>query len=170
MEEGYPGKVEISSSYIITKDNELYMTMTAKLAEGQPADTQTPINLINHTYWNLSGDFADGSIRKHKLKLPNSPQYLPLSDDLIPLGDPALVKRTPFDFYSGFGEIEAKKRLDGSVSNYGIPGIDHPYLVEGTDANNLAPERVQLAAVLEAGDTNMKVYSTQPVVYVYTGN
>jgi aldose 1-epimerase len=34
MEEGYPGKVEITSSYLVTKDSELYMTMSAKLVEG----------------------------------------------------------------------------------------------------------------------------------------
>jgi aldose 1-epimerase len=34
MEEGYPGKVQITSSYLVTKDNELYMTMTAKLVDG----------------------------------------------------------------------------------------------------------------------------------------
>jgi aldose 1-epimerase len=61
--------------------------------------------MINHTYWNLSGDFANDKIRSHKLSLPNSPQYLPLTDDLIPLGQPAKVKGSPFDFHSDFGEI-----------------------------------------------------------------
>jgi galactose mutarotase-like enzyme len=98
--------------------------------------------MINHTYWNLSGDFANGTIRKHKLSLPNSPSYLPLTDDLIPLGNSATVKSTPFDFHSEFGVIEARERLDGAVANCGIPGIDHPYLVDGTDADNLAPKKV----------------------------
>jgi aldose 1-epimerase len=117
MDEGYPGKVLIESSYIVTPDNELYMTFRAKLVEGQPADTETPINLINHTYWNLSGDFKDGKIGWHKLSLPNSSKYLPLTDDLIPLGEATSVKGTPFDFHSEFGRIQDKERLDGAVAN-----------------------------------------------------
>ena len=69
MEEGYPGKVHVRkcwlspqplsayvvfwqalASYALTEADELYMIFSATTSKA------TPINLCNHTYWNLSGD------------------------------------------------------------------------------------------------------------------
>jgi aldose 1-epimerase len=74
------------------------MTWKAQLLEDQEKDTQTPINLTNHTYWNLSGDFTEPTIRDHALCLPNCSKYLPLNEVHIPTGEIADVEGTPFDF------------------------------------------------------------------------
>jgi aldose 1-epimerase len=57
LEEGFPGKLEVEATYLITADNELYFIQKAWLVSGQDLNTRTPINLTNHTYWNLSGNF-----------------------------------------------------------------------------------------------------------------
>ena len=55
-------------------------------AEMADENAQTPINLTNHAYWNLSGDFSDSTIASHKLKL-NCSNVLPMSPASIPSGE-----------------------------------------------------------------------------------
>lgn len=83
-EEGFPGDVMIEAGYYIVPDSdELYITWKATLVEGQDKNTTTPINLTNHTYWNLSGE---RTIKNHVLKLP-SEQYLVMDKELVPTGE-----------------------------------------------------------------------------------
>jgi galactose mutarotase-like enzyme len=72
MDEGFPGKLKVESSYLISSDNELYFYWKAWLVDGQDASTQTPINLANHTMWNISGDFSDSTIHDHELRVHSS--------------------------------------------------------------------------------------------------
>jgi hypothetical protein len=48
-EEGYPGHVLVQATYQLSPDNELILDMTATSTK------PTPINLTNHTYFNLAG-------------------------------------------------------------------------------------------------------------------
>ena len=73
-EEGYPGNLTAKVTYWLTEDNELIFEATAK------ADAPTPVNLINHTYWNLSGN-PTNTILDHELQL-NANQFLPTSAGL----------------------------------------------------------------------------------------
>ena len=57
----------------------------------------TPLNLTNHTYWNLSGDNFCRDVKQHALYL-NCDQYLPVTDTQIPTGEYANVSGTSFDF------------------------------------------------------------------------
>ena len=76
MDEGFPGKLKVEASFIVTSDHELHFNWKAWLVEGQDATTQTPISLANHTMWNLSGDFVDSTIHNHTLRLPNCSKTL----------------------------------------------------------------------------------------------
>jgi len=58
----------------------------------------TPINLCNHTYWNLSGDFKEPTIADHKLYLKNSSKLMELNAGQMTTGELPPVKGTPFDF------------------------------------------------------------------------
>ena len=78
-EEGYPGRIKVEAGYYITADSELIFTWRAHFVEEHPTHMPTPINLCNHAYWNLSGDFKQPTIANHKLKL-NSTYYLPLDE------------------------------------------------------------------------------------------
>jgi aldose 1-epimerase len=91
-EDGFPGILTIAASYILTDENKLIMTWKAKLNEGQSASVVTPVNLMNHTYWNLSGDFKDQTIGEHSLWTPNCTKHTPLGENFMPQGtiEPAL--------------------------------------------------------------------------------
>jgi len=100
--------------------------------EGEAEDTMTPINICNHTYWNISGDFTHPTVKDHKLNLPNSSKVIELrSSDLIPTGKFPLVKDTPFDFHKGMERIGDCERLTGAIDGGGQPGVDHPFVVDG---------------------------------------
>jgi len=64
-EMGYPGQLNIFSYYFLTDNDKLIMEWKAETT----SDKKTPVNLTNHTYWNLSGDFAQKSIADHDLHL-----------------------------------------------------------------------------------------------------
>jgi galactose mutarotase-like enzyme len=46
---------------------------------------ETPINLCNHAYWNLSGDFSENTVENHTLQLEAS-RVLEFDKYQIPTG------------------------------------------------------------------------------------
>jgi aldose 1-epimerase len=152
-EEGYPGKLKVAVSYVLTEDNELRIEYEAS------TDRPTVLNLTNHAYWNLGG--VPGSpILDHELTLSCS-RYLPVDLSSIPTGEIADVAGTPMDF------VTAEKigaRIDQTVNGGG--GYDHCYVVDGT-FGELRPA----AKVLDPKSGRvMEVLTTEPGIQFYTGN
>lgn len=89
-EEGFPGDLKVTVTYIIGK-NSLTIIMQAK-ALNKP----TPVNLVNHAYWNL-GNHNSGNILDEVVQIFGS-KFTPFDNNLIPTGKFSSVKGTPNDF------------------------------------------------------------------------
>jgi len=149
-DEGYPGNLEAVVTYGLTGDDTLTADYRAKV------DAPCPINLTNHAYFNLKGE-GRGDILGHEI-LIHSSAYLPVGPTLIPTGELAETKGTPFDF-------RVRKGIGRDLNAAG-GGYDHCFVVDG-EAGKMRP----FAEVFEptTGRT-MKLSATQPGVQFYTGN
>jgi aldose 1-epimerase len=150
-EEGYPGNVAVSVIYTLTQSNELQIEYAAT------TDKPTPVNLTNHTYFNLAGT---GTILDHELMIAST-QYLPANDALVPTGEIHPVKSTPMDFTTSTPIGRRIHQVKGDPIGY-----DHTYVLHKDGARTGLAARVfepQSGRVLE-------VHTTEPGVQLYTGN
>ena len=156
-EEGYPGNLLVNVRYTLTDDNTLELVYQAT------TDKSTVVNLTQHTYFNLSGDF-NNSITDHELMI-DADYFIPVNDELIPTGELAKVEGTPFDFTTPklIGrDIESKheQMLKGGV------GYDHCWVLNNQDTG----VRQVASAYHEGNGVYLEVYTDQPGVQFYTGN
>ena len=168
-EEGYPGDLEVNVMYVIKERNTLEITYKAKLLGG--AGPSTPINLTNHTYFNLSGNCSRKVTAGHSLQL-FCDQMTPVDETQIPTGEMIDVAGTEFD-YSGPTPLGARVPLtDGG----GKAGIDHNFIVNGhmgqRHSNFLSGRPILPVAELreEHSGRVLRVMSSQPGLQVYTAN
>jgi aldose 1-epimerase len=148
-DEGYPGAVHATTTYTLTKDDELRIEMTAT------TDKPTPVNMVNHTYWNLSA--GPGDIKDEVLTL-YADQYTP---GLPPDGKVLPVAGTPFDFTK-------PKALGKDLMKTGDkpPGYDSNWIVNG-EPNALRP--VAHVEDPKSGRV-MSIEANQPGAQLYTSN
>jgi aldose 1-epimerase len=148
-DEGYPGTVHATTTYTLTRDDELRIEMTAT------TDKPTPLNMVHHSYWNLSA--APGDIKDEVLTL-YADKYTP---GLPPDGKVLPVAGTPWDFTKG-------KTLGQDLMKTGNKpaGYDENFLVNG-DANALRP--VARVEDPKSGRV-MTIAANQPGAQLYTSN
>lgn len=148
-EEGYPGTLDVTVQYELTADNQLRITYDAT------TDKPTPVNLTNHSYFNLSGNLSR-TVLDEKLTI-HAPNYSPVEDQ-IPTGMPVPVAGTPFDFNSA---TAIGARIDQVKGGY-----DHNWALDTTLAAN------QPVATLydSISGRQMDVYTRQPGLQFYSGN
>ncbi len=154
-EEGYPGNLEINVTYFLNDENEIIWEVEAR------SDAPTPINIIQHTYWNLSGD-ASQSILDHELTIPAT-HFLPTCAGMIPTGEQSPVADTPLDFLTP-SPIGLRIEEDFEPLTLGC-GYDHCFVLDEQDS-------LKHAGTLHhppSGRT-LTVLTNQPGVQLYTGN
>ena len=154
-EEGYPGNLAIVVTYELTDENELIWSVTAT------TDRATPVNIVHHTYWNLTGD-PDNTILDHELMV-NADHLLITNAGLIPTGELADVTGTPFDFREAT-TVGARIEEDHEALKLG-GGYDHCFVLRKGSG-------IRLAARVTDPSTGrtMELSTDQPGVQFYTGN
>jgi aldose 1-epimerase len=156
-EEAYPGTLNARVSYTLTERNELVVEYEAT------TDKPTPVNLTQHSYFNLHGAGTD-DVLDHELTLAAS-RFTPVDDALIPTGELRAVRGTPFDFTTPHAIGERIGEADEQLRRAG--GYDHNFVID-----RAAPNELVLAARLTepVGGRGVDVYSTEPGIQFYSGN
>ncbi len=154
-DQGYPGTAEVTAIYELRNDNEL------RIAFHAVSDKATPMNLTNHAYFNLAGK---GDILGHELTIV-ADSYTQVGKGLIPVGAPAPVAGTPFDFRTPHA-IGARIGEQDAQLGFGS-GYDHNFVL-----NKTAEKALELAArvVDPASGRVLEVLSQEPGIQFYSGN
>jgi aldose 1-epimerase len=155
-EEGYPGNLRVTVDYTLADTDELSVEYSAA------TDKKTVLNLTNHSYFNLSGDFSR-DILKHEL-LIKADRFTPTDSGSIPTGEILAVKGTPLDFTDS---TAIEKRIN---DNYPQMIFAHGY-DQNFVLNKKEGELALAARVYEAESGRlMEILTSEPAIQLYSGN
>lgn len=149
-EEGFPGNLEVTVVYTLTSGNSLQIDYTAT------TDKATPVNLTQHSYFNLSGG-TDSTILDHELQI-NASRFTAVNQELIPTGTLPAVDKGPMDF-------RTFKKIGRDIAQ--VPGgYDHNWVLD-----RKTDKLEKIATLYHAGSGRaMDVLTTEPGVQFYAGN
>ncbi|QEC40180.1 aldose epimerase family protein [Pseudobacter ginsenosidimutans] len=152
-EEGYPGNMSVSVEYQLDDAGRLHIHYSAT------TDKSTPVNLTNHSYFNLTG-FEQPSILDHLLEV-NASAYTEKSENDTPTGQILSVTGTALDF-------RKPGKLSKGVDQFPADmGYDHNFVLDKSEGNDL--EKAAVLSEASSGRT-VTVYTTKPGMQLYTAN
>jgi len=161
-EQGFPGNLDFRITYILDKDNRLYITYHAV------CDQDTIINVTNHSYFNLgNGGHKCKDVLGQEVKI-EADYYTPVNDILIPTGEIKEIAGTALDFR------EFKKLGDGigqkDASGNSITGYDYNFVLREDTGDSKSIDGCRLAAQMRDTGTGrlMEVYTCEPGLQLYT--
>ncbi|MBI9017075.1 MAG: galactose mutarotase [Phycisphaerae bacterium] len=155
-EEGYPGNVQITVTYLLNNDNELDIEYHAT------TDKATPFNPTHHSYFNLAGQ-GNGDILNHQMMI-NADRFTPVDAGLIPTGQLKSVKGTPMDFTTPTAIGKRVNQNDQQLV-YG-KGYDHNWVLNDWDGKMNSAAKVYEPT----SGRVMEVLTTEPGIQFYCGN
>ncbi|MBA7710959.1 Aldose 1-epimerase [subsurface metagenome] len=152
-DQGYPGNLSCTVTYSLTNNDELRIDYEAT------TDKATPINLTNHTYFNLTAGKRD--ILGHELMI-DADRFTPVDDKLIPTGELKSVKDSPMDFTKPAPIGSRIAQVPGKDPG----GYDHNYVL------NSGGGKMALALRISDPDSGrvMEIHTTEPGIQFYSGN
>ncbi|KAI5606346.1 aldose 1-epimerase [Silurus asotus] len=151
-DEGYPGNLKVSVTYTLEES-------TLSVQYWAQTDQTTPINLTNHTYFNLAGQGAP-DIYDHEVSI-SAEAYLPVDDTIIPTGEIRPVENSLFDLRKPVLLGPRLRELPG-------PGFDHNFCLW---LPGQSKQEIKCARVVHPGTGRiLEVSTTQPGVQFYTSN
>lgn len=151
-EEGYPGHVLVQATYQLSSKNELSLIMSATSTK------PTPVNLTNHSFFNLAGhNKGKTGIMEHTMCI-NADRFTEVDHESIPTGELKCLTDTNMD-------LQVPRTLDNVLSV--TSGIDHNYCINHCTHGGLI---FVARATHPPSGRFMEVYSDQPGVQFYTAN
>jgi aldose 1-epimerase len=155
-EEGYPGNLSVTVTYMINHDNALLVQYIAE------TDKSTVVNLTQHSYFNLAGA-GKGDVLGHELMI-SADAYTHAGAGLIPTGEIKSVEGTPLDF-----------RKPQNIGSRIRDPFDQIAMAGGYDSNWVLNKPGSLrkpaaVAMEKATGRVMEVFTTEPGLQFYSGN
>jgi aldose 1-epimerase len=154
-EMGYPGNLDVTVVYQLNDANELVVRFHAV------TDRATPVNLTQHSYFNLAGD---GDILGHYLTI-DADSFVAIDSESIPTGELTPVTGTPFDFRLPRQIGERIGQPDKQLRHGS--GYDHNLVLNKPQGTALA----RAARVSEpVSGRVLELWTQEPGVQFYSGN